>query len=116
MLCACLVSIGNAKNCAVSKEFRVPAKQQLAGRLLDPNGAVLSGITVELSMHRKFFRSLSTKNDGTYDFGEVPPGNYRIRLRYRDNGLCAPKIQCSQRGCIIDSLVRINDKYAVTLD
>jgi hypothetical protein len=115
MLMAVTVS-AHARNCSTSKEFDLRRSQVLAGALEDPSGAVLSGIELELLSSKKVVRHLRTDDLGRYDFGLIPSGKYRIRVRYGDNAFCAPKVQCGNNGCNIEPKVAVNPKSAVMVD
>ena len=105
-----------ARDCSISKVFQLRHAQVLAGALEDPAGAVLSGIELELLSEGKLVRHLRTDNDGRYDFGEVPAGKYRIHIRYGENALCAPKIQCGTNGCSPNPKLTPNPKNMVRVD
>jgi hypothetical protein len=102
-----------ATDCSVSKEFRIKHPQVLAGVLQDPNDATLPGIGLELLSGGKVVQHLRTNNQGAYDFGMVPAGKYRIHVEYSDNAFCAPKVQCGDQGCRLDSKMTINPKKEV---
>jgi hypothetical protein len=89
--------------------------QILSGFLEDPAGATLPGIVVELLSGKRLVQSLRTNNRGAYDFGQIQPGKYRIRIRDRD-GFCAPKIRCAATGCIVNPRLRPNPKNMVMVD
>src|SRR5215470_1159201 len=83
-----------ARDCTVSKEFRLKRSQVLAGSLRDPNGASLPRIGLELLSGGTVIRDLRTNSEGAYDFGEVPSGKYRLRIHYGDDAFCPPRVRC----------------------
>jgi carboxypeptidase family protein len=107
-----------AKDCSESKKFLLTKAQVLSGLFDDPTGAILSGVKVQLTSEKKVHvlseervnRALSTDNSGRYDFGEVPPGNYRLRVEYSGGLFCAPDIRCIAGTCTIDSTLKPNPK------
>jgi len=103
-----------ARDCSISREFRIRKPQVLAGTLGDPNGAVLSGFNLELLSGKDVFRQLRTDNSGKYDFGEVPLGRYRVRIR-RDDVFCVPKVLCGPEKCTLPRL-KLNSKKMVQVD
>jgi hypothetical protein len=111
-----IASSAHAKDCSTSKTFEITHSQVLSGVLEDPTGATLSGIELQLLSRNEVIRRLRTSNQGEYDFGEVAPGKYRIRLEYGGNPLCAPEIKCRAGHCSIAHKVRINSKSLVKVD
>jgi hypothetical protein len=103
------------KNCSWSQQFQVKRPQIIAGVLLDPNGAVLPGIGIQLWSGGKLVRELRTDSQGAYDMGEVAAGNYRIRIKSGNDSFCGPKVRCTSRGCTLDPKLKINPKNAVTV-
>jgi hypothetical protein len=112
MLAAITIS-AQARDCSVSREFRLRHPQALAGAFEDPAGAVMSGIELELLSGKKVIRHLRTDNQGKYDFGEIPPGKYRVHVQYGGNALCAPKVKCGAEGCSLKPKLTLNPKDAV---
>lgn len=104
-----------ARDCSISKEFQFNRPQVLAGVLQDPVGALLAGFELELFSGKKTIRRLRTSNDGEYDFGEVPVGHYRIRIRYGGNPFCAPQVVCSSEKCSLPRLT-LNSKSMVQVE
>jgi hypothetical protein len=110
-------SIANARDCSLSKEFQIKKAQALAGVLLDPSGAVLSGIELQLLSGNRVVHHVATTNEGAYDFGSIAPGQYRIRVASRGGALCAPKVRCMEKGgCVIEPRVAISSKGAVRVN
>jgi hypothetical protein len=110
-------SVANARDCSLSKEFQIKKTQALAGVLQDPNGAVLSGIELQLLSGKRVVKHRATTNEGTFDFGSTAPGTYRIRVASRAGALCAPKVRCTEKeGCVIESKVAISSKGTVMVD
>jgi hypothetical protein len=113
-----LVTVGTAysKDCSVSRTFQITQLQALSGVLEDPAGATLSGIELELLSEKQVVRHTRTNNQGVYEFGEIPLGRYRIRLRSGENLFCAPEVQCRAGQCFLKPRLRLNQKNSVTMD
>jgi hypothetical protein len=106
-----------ARDCSTSKPFRLSKTQKLSGRFLDPSGAVIPGIEVDLLSGKKVVQRVRTDNQGTWDFGEVLSGNYRIRVQYSPkDAFCAPDIKCTGQECTINSVLEPNPKNMVHVD
>ena len=111
-----LVSVSaRARDCSISKGFQLRRPQILAGVFEDPAGATLPGMELELLAEGKIVWHLRTNNDGMYDFGELPSGQYRLRVQYGGNAFCAPKVQCGADGCSINRRLTPNPKNMVTV-
>jgi hypothetical protein len=104
-----------AGDCSISKKFRLNTPQVLSGVLLDPAGAVLQGVAIELRSGKTTFRRLKIDEAGRYDFGEVPAGEYRVRAEHGDHDFCAPKVKCGKEGCVLEPRLEINPKNTVTV-
>src|SRR5215467_11569980 len=53
----------------------------LTGTIKDPSGAVIPNVTVTATNTAiNQSRSATTSADGTYKFGLLPPGSYRVRF------------------------------------
>jgi hypothetical protein len=115
VLLVLLMAAANAGDCSTSKEFTLNHRQKLSGVLVDPGGADLPGVKVQLLSNKKVAQVFTTNNQGAYDFGEVPAGKYRIRIQYSDRALCAPQIECNSEHCQILPKLRINPKQTVTV-
>jgi hypothetical protein len=113
---AVLTVAPQARDCSVSKEFRIRSSQVLAGVLEDPLGAALSGIELGLLSPGKVVQYISTDNQGRYDFGEVPAGRYKIHVKNGAGVLCAPKIKCGTNGCSLNPKLTLNPKNMVQVD
>ena len=100
----------------MSKQFELTQPQVLSGFFEDPAGATLPGIGVELLSGKRLVQSLRTNNQGAYDFGQIPPGKYRIRIRHGGDGLCAPKIQCGAKGGSLKPRLTPNPKNMIMVD
>jgi len=101
-------------DCKVSKKFEIKKAQRLAGALKDPMEAPLSGFQLDLLRGGKTVLSRTTDNNGVYDFGDVPPGKYKIRLN-GINGFCAPPVKCDEAGCKINSILKLGPQTTVVL-
>ena|SRR5882724_1608894 len=99
-----------ASDCSISKTFRLQRAQQLTGSFHDPTGAILSGLQIELSTQQSKLRSLTTDNLGKYDFGEIPPGEYKVRVVHGNNDFCAPTVRCKADGCRFEPRLKLNPK------
>ena len=106
----------HARDCSVSKEFRITCPQVLAGVLEDPAGQVLPGIELHLLSEKKVVEQFRTNNRGAYHFAEIPSGKYRIQVQYGANSFCAPKVQCGTGGCTIKPRLTPNPKNMVRVD
>jgi hypothetical protein len=62
----------------------------LRGRVLDESGAVVPGATVALAGPDGFARTATSSADGSYAFGELPPGNYTVQASAPDLALAEP--------------------------
>lgn len=114
LLLIAVASSALARDCSVSREFRITNPQALSGTLEDPNGSVLSGFNLELLSGKDIFRQLRTDNNGEYDFGVVPLGRYRVRIRH-DDVFCVPKILRGPQKCTLPRLI-LNSKKMVQVD
>lgn len=110
-----LMSSAIAKDCSKSKEFTMNHGQRLSGVFLDPNGVELPGIGVQLLSGGRVFRDISTNSVGAYDFGDVPAGKYRIRVRWGQHSFCAPRILCNSNECKIEQRLKVDVTNAVTV-
>ena len=105
-----------ARDCSLSEEFQIKRAQNLAGFLQDPVGAALPGVELQLLSRKTVIKRLKTTNEGAYNFGLIPAGKYRIRVRYSGGAFCAPKMRCTEAaGCALESKVAIGSKGAVTV-
>ncbi|SRR5581483_5466207 len=111
-----LVVSTHAQECTISKEFRLKHPQSLSGTLLDPNGVALPGVGLELLTGRRVSRDIRTARDGSFDFGEIPIGKYRLHIRLGGDPLCAPRVICTRAGCRVDSHIQLNPKKSMTID
>lgn len=93
------------RDCSVSRTFKITEPQALSGVLKDESGAVLNRLEMELLVGKKVFRKLRTSEEGTYDFGEIPSGTYKIRVQPA-RGFCAPDVECGTGGCTFRSYLR----------
>ena len=105
-----------AGDCSKSKQFEVVKPQALSGSFRDPSGAVLAGIKAQLLSGKKVVRDLRTDNLGRYDFGEVVPGKYKIRVEYGGNTFCAPRVRCKAGECRVNPTLEPNPKNSVLVD
>ena len=62
---------------ATAQEFR----GSLAGKIVDPNGAVVPGSKVEIkNIETGIVTTTNTGEDGTYSFALLPPGKYQLTV------------------------------------
>jgi hypothetical protein len=62
---------------ATAQEFR----GSLAGKIVDPNGAVVPGSKVEIkNVETGIVNTTNTGEDGTYSFALLPPGKYQLTV------------------------------------
>lgn len=62
---------------ATAQEFR----GSLAGKILDPNGAVVPGSKVDIkNMETGIVSTVNTGDDGAYSFPLLPPGKYQLTV------------------------------------
>ncbi|MFZ0307829.1 MAG: carboxypeptidase-like regulatory domain-containing protein [Candidatus Sulfotelmatobacter sp.] len=107
----------DARDCSTSKPFHLPKTQKLSGTFRDPGGAVVPGIEVHLLSGKNVVRRVRTDISGAYDFGEVPSGTYKIRVKYAPkDAFCAPEIRCVGEQCTIDSTLKPNPKNMVYVE
>jgi hypothetical protein len=90
--------------------------QVVAGTLQDPNGTPLPGIGIQLLSGKKIVQDLRTTNQGAYDFGQVPPGKYRIRIHYGDDPFCAPAVTCTAKRCTLNPRLKVNPKSTIIVN
>jgi len=102
--------------CSTSKKFKLPQHQQLSGSFEDPYGAVLEGFGVELLAGRSAVRKVTTDRVGRYDFDDIAPGEYRLRVIHGDEDFCAPKIHCDKSRCTIEPQLKPNPKHMITVE
>jgi hypothetical protein len=106
-----------ARDCSTSKPFHLSKTQRLSGTFLDHSGAVIPGIEVHLLSGKKVVQRVRTDNQGTWDFGEVLSGDYRMRVQYSPkDAFCAPDIRCPARECTISSVLEPNPKNMVHIE
>ena len=110
-----LVIAGSA-DCSTSKQFRIIQSQTISGKFVDQNQAPLSGISIELVSGKAVVKSLRTSSDGTYDFGLVSAGKYRLKVPYGSRVFCAPIIRCKDKKCTIDPVLKTNPAKEVTVE
>ena len=110
-----MANLAAAKDCSLSREFHIKKVQILKGILQDPAGAVMPQIELELLSAGKVVRHLRTDDQGAYDFGELTAGRYRIHIVSSDGVLCAPRVRCEKKGCVIDSKVSISSKAVILI-
>ena len=106
-----------AQDCTLSKTFTLKRAQHLSGTLKDPLKAPLPGMRVELIQKGKTVSSQVADNDGAYDFGDVSPGKYNIRVRQSNSGspFCAPSVKCGQTGCQIQSILKLGPQMTTVM-
>jgi hypothetical protein len=111
-----IATVDVATKCTTSEEFVIKDAQVLSGTLHDPTGYAVSGLTMELRTSKRVTRRTRTNDVGQYNFGEVAPGQYRIRVRH-PNGFCAPHITCRTSGlCQLSPELPINPEDTVVVE
>ena len=110
LLAALIPTIAAAKDCTISKQFRVNQKQVFAGVIQDPHGAGLPGIDMELLDGKKVLQHQQTDSQGKYHFEAITPGTYRIHVRTAGGAFCAPVVNCGAQGCSADPRLALNPK------
>lgn len=85
----------------------------MSGMAEDKSGAPLYGMEFELLSGKKVFRNVPTDNKGKYDFGEVPAGTYKLRVKH--GYFCSPQVHCGDQQCTIEQRLKINPKNTVTV-
>ena len=108
-------SSAHAGDCSALRMFEIKHSQVLAGTLEDPAGQVLSGIELQLLSRKSAVRHVTTNNNGQYDFGNLRPGRYTIRLKGVGSAFCAPKVECGSERCSIERLT-VNPKSLVKVE
>jgi len=69
-----------ATTCVANKIFKV---NQVCGRVVDPTGAPIPGVEVELlNSHSTILQKALTNESGTFGVQNVLPGQYVIRVRF----------------------------------
>jgi hypothetical protein len=102
---------------STSTQFHLSKPQKLSGTFLDPSGAVIPGIEVQLVSGKKVVRRVRTDNQGTWDFGEVFSGNYRMRVQSSPkDAFCAPEVRCTAQECTINTVLKPNPKNMVLVE
>lgn len=89
--------------------FTIDKPKPFAGTLTDQQGVVMADAPFQLLDERsRVLQTVVTKPNGSYDFGVLQPGRYRVRLRnkwrFTDVPWCKPIIDCSESGCGIKPL------------
>jgi len=103
-----LTAIVAAKNPA-SNVFTVDKSKPLKGTLLDYMGAAIASAPLQLLNERgKVLRTVVARPDGSYDFGFLQPGRYRVRLKdhgpYKYGAWCKLVVECSESACRVKPL------------
>ena len=102
-----LSTIAVAQDHRDSKKFRVQIKQSLKGILTDSQPARISGLKLQLRRGKQIVIEITTNDEGAYDFGEIEPGEYRIRI-VNQLYWCAPRVKCVPGGlCQVETVVRV---------
>lgn len=107
------VNSSRAGDCEVSKKFKLKKTQRLNGILKDPVGDPVYGFQIDLLKSGKVVLSRTIGNDGSYDLGEVQPGEYKLRISKL--GFCAPEVKCDDLGCKISSVLKLGPSTTVVM-
>lgn len=73
VFCLCTILIPAAK-------AQTAATGAITGTVTDPSGAVVAGATVSVTSQTGQVRTSTTDAAGTYKFGLLAPGNYRVKF------------------------------------
>jgi hypothetical protein len=84
--------------------------RSLKGTLKDPIPLPIPGLELELLQSGKAVKQTKTTDGGKFNFGEVPPGIYQMRIVSMP--FCAPKIDCRSGSCVVATQLRLNEKLA----
>jgi hypothetical protein len=88
-----------------SKRFEIRKPQSLKGILFDLAEARIAGLRLQLRSGNKTVKEITTGEVGEYDFGEIAPGKYRIRMI--NTHWCPIEVVCSNDICSIKPHVKI---------
>ena len=112
-LCAILlvaITYASASDCGTSKDFKLNGSQAFTDVLKDPANLPIPGLLVEVLQAKTVVRQLRTDNEGRFDLGRMPAGNYRLRIVSQP--FCAPRIECQGATCNVAGTLRINERKA----
>jgi len=110
------VTAASARDCSISKRFRLSHAQTISGVLQDESGALLSALNLELLSGRDVFQHIRTDNSGRYDFGEIRAGEYRLHIIHGDSDFCGPRVKCEEQGCSIEPQLKVNPKNMIEVE
>ena len=112
-----LADYATAKDCTVSKVFTIKQSQKFSGTLKDPAQGSIAGMTLDLINKGKQIKSLVTDSNGAFDFGELSPGQYAIRIRQGQDKspFCAPPVKCAETGCEVHAISQFREKPIVVM-
>jgi hypothetical protein len=116
LLTFALMTAASARDCSISKRFRLSHAQRISGVLQDQSGAPLSGLNLELLSGRDVVQHIRTDNSGKYDFREIPVGEYRLHIVHGDSDFCAPRVKCSEQACSIEPQLKVNHKNMIEME
>src|SRR5215471_21471531 len=67
----------------VSNAFSQTVTGTISGMVVDSSGAIMAGTTVKLVNEQTgFFRTVTTNDEGRFDFAAVQPGAYTLRVEH----------------------------------
>ena len=83
-------------------EFTVEHPAKLSGQLLDPQGAAVPNLKLDLQCGVAKALEVKTDLEGKYDFGVLQPGTCKIGTPSKD--WLPPKVTCDEHGCALENL------------
>lgn len=87
-----------------SKKFEVKKPQRLKGILYDWQNARIAGLRLQLRSNKGLVKEIHTGEIGEYDFGEIAPGKYQIRMI--NSPWCRIEVVCSE-SCSIKPRLKV---------
>ena len=99
------MSVFAADDLIDSKKFEIKKAQPLKGLLYDLHEARIAGLRLQLRTGKKTIKDIYTNAYGEYDFGEVQPGKYQIRMI--NTTWCRVEVSCAQDVCSIKPQLKV---------
>jgi hypothetical protein len=63
--------------------YKPPKVRELRGYVLDASNVTIPGVAVELLRGKDILKTRATGDDGVFDLGKLPDGNYRLHAAAR---------------------------------